>query len=117
MIQATIVTPDAKIAKREYEDVESFSKMLAELVTQGGNIIVRCPDDDTFLGVSGACALSQQNAVAGSKIVMGTSRPCWQASQTFTDGAGWRMVLTGVSVTSQPQPMPNHRPGMLNGRG
>ena len=112
MITATIVTPDSKLAKREYDDVPAFAKALTDLVNTGGQIIVRCPDDETFMGVSGACALSEQSAARSTQLLTGSRAAFWRAASFFPDGDGWRLLLVGLTANSHPQPSNGiRRPG------
>ena len=118
MISATIVLGQ-KMAKHEYDSVESTKKALAETSTlSGGQVILRCPDDETFLGMSAACAEIEGRAEEGVKLVAGSERPFWHVASIFADGAGWRMVLVGMKkVPVSAQAHPGLRPGMLNSRG
>ena len=104
-IRANVVTPKG-LVEHKFDSIEAFVQMLSEL-RDVAQMVVRCPDDESFLAISGACVLSEQAAQRAVSLLAGGRAPFWRNAQAFPDGDGWRMVLMYLAMNSQVQPQQN----------
>jgi hypothetical protein len=91
-------------------------KAIMELdVEKYATLIVRFPDDESFILSGFAAAMAQQNAQRAATLLTGSEAKFWGRSMILPDGFGWRAIYEVGVMKSNPMAM-GAPPVGLNGR-